>query len=174
MITVIIPTLNEQTTISQVIQPVKKVTTVTKILAIDDKSPDDTIKNAKREKVKIYTGTKSGKSVSIRDGMVLANNEIIVYLDVDIVTYPKNIINLLTEPIISNNADLLKSFNDNIHFYHSSIKIDYIALSMNRIPNCKNLYMRAIAGILAYMVIVMIAVIILINEWINKRKNKFK
>ena len=34
--------------------------------------------------------------------------------------------------------------------------------------------MRAIAGILAYMAIVMIAVIILINEWIKKRKNKFK
>jgi hypothetical protein len=34
--------------------------------------------------------------------------------------------------------------------------------------------MRAIAGILAFMAIVMIAVIILINEWINKRKNNFK
>jgi len=32
--------------------------------------------------------------------------------------------------------------------------------------------MRAIIGILAYLAIVMIAVIIMINEWINKRKNK--
>jgi hypothetical protein len=31
--------------------------------------------------------------------------------------------------------------------------------------------MRALAGILAFMSIVMIAVIILINEWIKKSKN---
>lgn len=30
--------------------------------------------------------------------------------------------------------------------------------------------MRALAGILAYVAVVMIAVIILINEWINNRK----
>lgn len=112
MITVIIPTLNEQTTISQVVQLVKKAPTVTEILVIDDKSLDDTIKNAKSDKVKIYTSTKLGKGASMRDGMLLANNEIIVYLDADIVTYPKNIIDLLTEPIISNNADFVKSFFD--------------------------------------------------------------
>ena len=32
--------------------------------------------------------------------------------------------------------------------------------------------MRAIAGIIAFLAIVMIAVIILINEWITKHKNK--
>jgi Flp pilus assembly pilin Flp len=31
--------------------------------------------------------------------------------------------------------------------------------------------MRALAGILAYMAVVMIAVIMLISEWIKKRKN---
>jgi hypothetical protein len=34
--------------------------------------------------------------------------------------------------------------------------------------------MRAIAGILAFLAVVMIAVIILINEWIKKNKNKLK
>jgi len=32
--------------------------------------------------------------------------------------------------------------------------------------------MRAVAGILAFMAIVMIAVIMLVNDWIKKRKNK--
>jgi len=32
--------------------------------------------------------------------------------------------------------------------------------------------MRALVGFLAYMSIVMIAVIMLVNEWIKKRKNK--
>lgn len=110
MITVIIPTLNEQATISQVIQLVKKSRAVSEILVIDDKSLDQTLYNAKREKVKIYTSTKLGKGASMHDGLLLANNEIIVYLDADITTYPENIIELLTEPIISKKADFTKSY----------------------------------------------------------------
>ena len=34
--------------------------------------------------------------------------------------------------------------------------------------------MRAIAGILAYMAVVMIAVLMLIYDWNKKRKKKFK
>jgi HAD superfamily phosphoserine phosphatase-like hydrolase len=110
MITVIIPTLNEQATISHVVSLVKKEPRVTEILVIDDKSLDETIKNAKSEKVKIYTSTKLGKGASMRDGMLLAENEIIVYLDADISTYPRNIIDLLAEPVISGRADFVKSF----------------------------------------------------------------
>ena len=112
MISVIIPTLNEQSTISQVIQLAKKSSLVTEILVIDDKSLDDTIKNAKSEKVRIYTSTKLGKGASMRDGMLLAENDIIAYLDADILTYPSNIIDLLTSPIISDQADFVKSYFD--------------------------------------------------------------
>ena len=110
MVTVIIPTLNEQNTIAQVIQLVKKSPLVSEILVIDDKSLDDTIKNAKCENVKIYTSTKLGKGASMRDGMLLSSNEIIVYLDADIVSYPVNIIDLLTTPIIQDQADFVKSY----------------------------------------------------------------
>jgi Flp pilus assembly pilin Flp len=34
--------------------------------------------------------------------------------------------------------------------------------------------MRAIAGLLAFMAIVMIAVIMLVYEWVKKRKNNIK
>jgi len=34
--------------------------------------------------------------------------------------------------------------------------------------------MRAIAGLLAFMTIVLIAVLMLIYEWIRKRKNNFR
>ena len=43
MVTVIIPILNEQTTISQVVKLVKEATAVTEILVIDHKSHDNTI-----------------------------------------------------------------------------------------------------------------------------------
>ena len=110
MISVIIPTLNEQATIAHVIKQVQKETCVTEILVIDDKSLDDTIRNAKSDKVKIYTSTTLGKGTSMHEGMLLSENEIIAYLDADITTYPKNVIELLTAPLLSGEADFVKSY----------------------------------------------------------------
>jgi len=110
MVTVIIPTLNEQSTISQVIQLISASSLVTEILVIDDKSLDSTIENARFSNVKVYTSTKLGKGASMRDGMLLANNEIIVYLDADIITYPENIIDILVSPIVKDESDFVKSF----------------------------------------------------------------
>ena len=109
MITVIIPTLNEQNTISQVIELVEKSENVSEILVVDDKSLDSTVKIARAKNVKIYTSTKLGKGSSMYEGMLLATNGIIVYLDADITTYPENIVNLLTDPIINNTADFVKA-----------------------------------------------------------------
>jgi glucosyl-3-phosphoglycerate synthase len=109
MITVIIPALNEEKTIGHVISLIKKSPLVNEILVIDDKSLDDTIERARHDKVRIYTSTKLGKGASMRDGMLLAKNEIIVYIDADILTYPENILELLTDPIINDEADFVKS-----------------------------------------------------------------
>ncbi len=109
MVTVIIPALNEERTIASVIDLVSKSPEVSEILVIDDKSMDSTIDMARKPKVRIYTSTKLGKGTSMREGMLLAKNEIIVYLDADILTYPENIITLLTDPIMKGEADFVKS-----------------------------------------------------------------
>lgn len=110
MVTVIIPTLNEQSTISQVISQIQKENCVSEILVIDDKSLDETIKNARSDKVKIYTSTKLGKGTSMREGMLLAKNDVLAYLDADILTYPENVVELLSEPVLSDKADFVKSY----------------------------------------------------------------
>ena len=112
MVTVIIPTLNEEKTIKQVIELVAKSSLVTEILVIDDKSLDDTIEEANLPLTKIYTSTKLGKGASMREGMLLCSNEIIVYLDADIPTYPDNIIEMLTLPIVNDECDFIKSSFD--------------------------------------------------------------
>lgn len=112
MVTVIIPTLNEEKTIKQVIGLVAKSSLVTEILVIDDKSLDDTIEEANLPLTKIYTSTKLGKGASMREGMLLCSNEIIVYLDADIPTYPENIIEMLTLPIVNDECDFVKSCFD--------------------------------------------------------------
>jgi glucosyl-3-phosphoglycerate synthase len=63
MISVIIPTLNEQSTISHVVQLVKKAPLVTEILVIDDKSLDNTLKKVSNS---VATGEVKIPSVFIK------------------------------------------------------------------------------------------------------------
>jgi phosphoserine phosphatase SerB len=112
MVTVIIPTLNEEKTIRQVIGLCSKSSLVTEILVIDDKSGDSTLLEAEMPLTQLYTSTKLGKGSSMRDGMLLAKNEVIVYLDADIITYPENIIELLALPILNDEVDFVKSCFD--------------------------------------------------------------
>lgn len=112
MVSVIIPALNEEKTIRSVVNLVINSPLVDEILVIDDKSHDNTIKQARLQKVKIYTSPVLGKGHSMRDGMLLARNEVIIYLDADILTYPGNIVELLSSPILNDEADFVKSCFD--------------------------------------------------------------
>jgi glucosyl-3-phosphoglycerate synthase len=112
MVSVIIPALNEEKTIRQVINLVSNSPVVDEILVIDDKSFDNTIKQSRLPKVRIYTSPLIGKGASMRDGMLLAKNEVIVFVDADILTYPPNIIELLSGPILNEEADFVKSCFD--------------------------------------------------------------
>ena len=112
MVSVIIPALDEEKTIRKVITLVSDSPVVDEILVIDDKSFDNTIKQARLPKVRIYTSPMLGKGHSMRDGMMLAKNEVIVYLDADIITYPENVVELLSRPILNDEADFVKSCFD--------------------------------------------------------------
>jgi phosphoserine phosphatase SerB len=112
MVSIIIPALNEEKTIRQVINLVGSSPIVDEILVIDDKSHDNTIKQSRLPKVRIYTSPIIGKGNSMRDGMLLANNEVVVFLDADIVTYPGKIAELLSGPILDDEADFVKSCFD--------------------------------------------------------------
>jgi len=110
MITVIIPALNEEATIGHVVRLVKAAKHVTEVVVVDDKSLDNTVAVAKQAGAQVITSTKLGKGASMKDGVLYAKNEILVFLDADITTYPENIIQLLTEPLLNGQADFCKSF----------------------------------------------------------------
>ena len=110
MITVIIPALNEEKTIGQVVRIAKQSPQVTEVIMVDDKSMDNTIEEARKEGASIITSTRLGKGASMKDGVLVAKNEIIAFLDADIVTYPETIVELLTAPLLSNEADFVKSY----------------------------------------------------------------
>lgn len=110
MVTVIIPALNEGKTVGHVVDLVKRSPIVSEIIVVDDKSMDNTIEEARRKGATVITSTKLGKGASMKDGVLVAKNEWIAFLDADITTYPENIIETLANPIISDEADFVKSY----------------------------------------------------------------
>lgn len=110
MITVIIPALNEEATVAKVVQLAIKSPNVSEVIVVDDKSMDNTVEEARKAGAVIVTSTRLGKGASMKDGVLVAKNEYLVFLDADITTYSKNIIELLTAPLLSNETDFVKSF----------------------------------------------------------------
>ncbi|BDQ11919.1 MAG: HAD-IB family phosphatase [Chitinophagaceae bacterium] len=109
MITVIIPTLNEEETIQNVIQFAWSQPNVTEVVVVDDKSIDATVAIAVANGAKVITSTKLGKGASMKDGVLFASNPIVAFLDGDIDPYPHYTVQLLTEPILSGEVDFVKS-----------------------------------------------------------------
>lgn len=110
MISIIIPVLNEGATLRQVIKTIKKTTRKIEIIVVDDNSNDNSVEEALKEKVRVITSSQRGKGISMREGMMAAKNDIVMYVDGDILTYPENIVELLTDPIVEGKADFVKSY----------------------------------------------------------------
>ena len=110
MITVIIPALNEEKTIGHVVRQAISSRNVSEVLVVYDKSLDNTVSEARKEGAIVITSTKLGKGASMKDGVLVAKNNIIAFLDADIITYPDDVIELLTEPLINDKADFVKSY----------------------------------------------------------------
>jgi phosphoserine phosphatase SerB len=110
MVTVIIPALNEEKTIGQVIRQAKRNELVDEIIVVDDMSTDNTIAEARKEGARVITSTHVGKGDSMREGMLMARNEILVFLEADIPQFEEDIVGMLTAPLIKDEADFVKSY----------------------------------------------------------------
>lgn len=110
MISVIIPALNEEKTINEVIQLVKKSNLVSEVIVVDDKSIDNTVEISLNAGAKVITGTKLGKGASMKDGLLIAKNDIVIFLDADITSYPIDIVELMSNPLLNDNFDFVKSY----------------------------------------------------------------
>ncbi|HEY4338009.1 MAG TPA: glycosyltransferase, partial [Puia sp.] len=111
MVTVIIPALNEEKTIGQVIRQARRNELVNEIIVVDDMSSDNTIEEARKEGAKVITSTHVGKGDSMREGMLMARNEILVFLEADTPQFDEDIVGMLTAPLIANEADFVKSYS---------------------------------------------------------------
>jgi glucosyl-3-phosphoglycerate synthase len=110
MVTVIIPALNEEKTIRHVVRLANNSKDVSEVIVVDDKSMDDTVAEARKEGATVITSTKLGKGASMKDGVLVAKNEIVAFLDADIITYADDVVEQLTAPLLNNEADFVKSY----------------------------------------------------------------
>lgn len=109
MVTVIIPVLNEAETIESVVKFAFTHEHVTEVIVVDDKSFDETVSKATAAGAKVITSTKLGKGASMKEGMLCATNDILIFLDGDINPYPPHTIRDLTDPVINNTHDFVKA-----------------------------------------------------------------
>jgi glucosyl-3-phosphoglycerate synthase len=114
MITIIIPALNEERTIANVVHYCWAKPMVTEVIVVDDQSFDHTVPLATQAGAKVITSSQLGKGASMKDGLDHAKNDIIVFLDGDIDPYPEKMIEQMTVPILENRYDFIKaSFSRN-------------------------------------------------------------
>jgi hypothetical protein len=109
MITVIIPALNEERTIGNVVKFCLSHSLVTEVIVVDDSSEDHTVEKSMKAGALVITSAKRGKGISMKEGINHSGNEILVFLDGDIDPYPLATIDDLTQPVIRGEADFVKA-----------------------------------------------------------------
>lgn len=109
MITVVIPTLNEEDTIGNVVAYARSRKQVNEVIVVDDKSLDATVKQAREAGARVITSSRLGKGASLKEGTLAASNEIVLFLDGDIDPYPHYTIDLLAKPLLNGEADFVKA-----------------------------------------------------------------
>lgn len=111
-ISVVIPAYNEESTIQDVINSIKNNCVVHEIIVVDNDSEDLTNKIAKSCNVKVYKCKKRGKGYAMEKGLSKVTGDIVVFLDADLTICNGNIVKLLSDAIVNNNADFVKASFD--------------------------------------------------------------
>jgi len=107
-VSVVIPVLNEEKTIGQVVRLAKKDKTVGEVIVVDDNSVDQTVAEAEKSGAAVIKSSVLGKGYSMGEGLDLAKFEVVVFLDGDIGNYETDIVRRLSEPVIRDWCDFAK------------------------------------------------------------------
>src|SRR5436190_18652011 len=108
-VSVIIPTLNEADTIASIVEFASRSALVDEVIVVDDGSIDGTPELAASAGARVITSTMLGKGTSMEDGMRAARNEWLLYLDGDLQGLAPDLVNRMTFPLVTGEADFVKA-----------------------------------------------------------------
>jgi len=106
-VSVIIPAYNEEKDIGRVLETVTKGPLISEVIVVDDGSKDKTSNIAEKYKVKLIKHKKNlGKASAMKSGLDIASEELILFLDADLLGLTlKHIIDLVS-PISSEKTNM--------------------------------------------------------------------
>lgn len=105
-VTVIIPTMNEEGSIGEVLDQIPKTLTNVEILVIDTNSRDRTVEIAKSKGAVVINEPRRGYGRAYKTGFVNAHGDVIVTLDGD-TTYPAEEIPALIQMLLDDDLDFI-------------------------------------------------------------------
>ncbi len=103
----IIPAYNEEKTIGGVLQTLKNVDLITKIIVVSDGSTDNTVKIAQKHNVDVIEfKDNKGKGAALKAGIERAEGKVILFLDADLVGLNEEHVCKLVLPVLNGEADM--------------------------------------------------------------------
>ena len=108
-VSVVIPVLNESSTIGDVVRFALADPRVGEVLVVDDGSHDGTPELAAKAGARVFTSSMLGKGVSMEEGMRAARHDVILYLDGDLHGLNPELIERMTQPLVAGYGDFVKA-----------------------------------------------------------------
>lgn len=108
-VSVIIPALNEQKRIAEVVRYALSDPATAEVIVVDDSSIDNTMLLAQEAGARVVTSSMLGKGASMADGARAAQCDVLVYLDGDLKGLRSGIISDLARPLIKGDAEFVKA-----------------------------------------------------------------
>lgn len=113
-ITVIIPAHNEEVNIYNTIQIAKKSKLADEILVVNNLSEDRTVEISRECGVRVEDCNNQGKGFAMEDGVRLAKNDLMVFLDADVKYSNEDVVDILARPVLDGEVDMTKSSFDRV------------------------------------------------------------
>lgn len=122
-ISAVVSAYNEARTIEQVILDLLKISLLGEIIVINDGSSDGTQKilNRYNDKIKIIQNQiNRGKGYGVAQAVKLAQGDLIILLDGDVINYTQRDLQRLAEPVINHECDFTLKPTDDVLFKNLS------------------------------------------------------
>jgi glucosyl-3-phosphoglycerate synthase len=109
MVSVVIPVLNEETSIADVVTFALSEPLVEEVIVVDDASLDASVERAEAAGARVIQSTLLGKGASMFDGVLAARNDCILFLDGDLRGLEPGLVEKLACPVLRGDADFVKA-----------------------------------------------------------------